>query len=147
MLIIKNQMQLLCVLSRLKTENCGFGLSLSEQVILMTIADRVNHLNKKDKWCCYPSISRLASDTNMSERTASSAISNLSKLGFISYKKGNSSQTNQYKIDVERIGAMFNQPMRYATDVKTTGVAIKKTHRANQADKSIWGDDEETLPF
>ena len=147
MLIIKNQMQLLCVLSRLKTENCGFGLSLSEQVILMTIADRVNHLNKKDKWCCYPSISRLASDTNMSERTASSAISNLSKLGFISYKKGNSSQTNQYKIDVERIGAMFNQPMRYATDVKTTGVAIKKTHRANQADKSIWDDDEETLPF
>jgi len=147
MLIIKNQMQLLCVLSRLKTENCGFGLSLSEQVILMTIADRVNHLNKKDKWCCYPSISRLASDTNMSERTASSAISNLSKLGFISYKKGNSSQTNQYKIDVERIGVMFNQPMRYATDVKTTGVAIKKTHRANQADKSIWDDDEETLPF
>ena len=147
MLIIKNQMQLLCVLSRLKTENCGFGLSLSEQVILMTIADRVNHLNKKDKWCCYPSISRLASDTNMSERTASSAISNLSKLGFISYKKGNSSQTNQYKIDVERIGVMFNQPMRYATDVKTTGVAIKKTHRANQADKSIWCDDEETLPF
>jgi len=113
----------------------------------MTIADRVNHLNKKDKWCCYPSISRLASDTNMSERTASSAISNLSKLGFISYKKGNSSQTNQYKIDVERIGAMFNHPMRYATDVKTTGVAIKKTHRANQADKSIWDDDEETLPF
>ena len=147
MLIIKNQMQLLCVLSRLKTENCGFGLSLSEQVILMTIADRVNHLNKKDKWCCYPSISRLASDTNMSERTASSAISNLSKLGFISYKKGNSSQTNQYKIDVERIGVMFNQPMRYATDVKTTGVSIKKTHRANQADKSIWDDDEETLPF
>ena len=147
MLIIKNQMQLLCVLSRLKTENCGFGLSLSEQVILMTIADRVNHLNKKDKWCCYPSISRLASDTNMSERTASSAISNLSKLGFISYKKGNSSQTNQYKIDVERIGAMFNQPMRYATDVKVNSVSIKKTHRANQADKSIWGDDEETLPF
>lgn len=127
MLIIKNQMQLLCVLSRLKTENGGFGLSLSEQVILMTIADRVNHLNKKDKWCCYPSISRLASDTNMSERTASSAISNLSKLGFISYKKGNSSQTNQYKIDVERIGAMFNQPMRYATDVKTNSVAIKET--------------------
>lgn len=127
MLIIKNQMQLLCVLSRLKTENGGFGLSLSEQVILMTIADRVNHLNKKDKWCCYPSISRLASDTNMSERTASSAISNLSKLGFISYKKGNSCQTNQYKINVDRIGAMFNQPMRYATDVKTNSVAIKET--------------------
>ena len=52
-----------------------------------------------------------------------------------------------YKIDVERIGVMFNHPMRYATDVKVNSVSIKKTHRANQADKSIWDDDEETLPF
>jgi len=143
MLIIKNQMQLLCVLSRLKTENGGFGLSLSEQVILMTIADRVNHLNKKDKWCCYPSISRLASDTNMSERTASSAISNLSKLGFISYKKGNSCQTNQYKINVDRIGAMFNQPMRYATDVKVNSVVIKET----DCDKIRLDDDDVITDF
>ena len=144
MMLIKNQMHLVCVLTRLKHKSKGFGLSVNEQVVLMAIADRVNHIKRHiDSWCCYPSAKQIAEDTNQGERTVYRAIANLSELGFIDYKTGTNGKNNLYKINIETIGAKFNYPMRYITDVKT----ISDVHRANQADKSIWDDDEETLPF
>ena len=144
MILIKNQIHLVCVLTRLKHKSKGFGLSANEQVVLMAIADRVNHIKRHiDSWCCYPSAKQIAEDTNQGERTVYRAIANLSELGFIDYKTGTNGKNNLYKINIETIGAKFNYPMRYITDVKNQSVV----HMANQADKIIWDDDEETLPF
>ena len=144
MILIKNQMHLVCVLTRLKHKSKGFGLSVNEQSVLIAIADKVNHLKRHiDNWCCYPSVKQIAEETNQSERTVHRAIANLSELGFIEYKTGTQGKNNLYKINIETIGVKFNCPMMYITDVKnTSGV-----HRANQTDKIVWDDDEETLPF
>ena len=147
MVIIKTQQQLFCTVGRLllKKQN---DLNELEKIVLLFLCDSVNHTHYGDKkWTCFYTQQKLAECIGKSERTVRSAIKVLYDKGYIVYDKGNSYHANVYKIDVERIGVMFNHPMRYATDVKVNSVSIKKTHRANQADKSIWGDDEETLPF
>ena len=139
MILIKNQMHLVCILTRLKHKSKGFGLSVNEQAVLIAIADKVNHLKRHiDSWCCYPSVKQIAEETNQGERTVHRAIANLSELGFIEYKTGTQGKNNLYKIDVESIGAKFNYPMRYATDVKNTNVAHKETHR----DRIVLDDDD-----
>ena len=145
--IIKTQQQLFCTVGRLllKKQN---DLNELEKIVLLFLCDSVNHTHYGDKkWTCFYTQQKLAECIGKSERTVRSAIKVLYDKGYIVYDKGNSYHANVYKIDVERIGVMFNHPMRYATDVKVNSVSIKKTHRANQADKSIWDDDEETLPF
>ena len=147
MVIIKTQQQLFCTVGRLllKKQN---DLNELEKIVLLFLCDSVNHTHYGDKkWTCFYTQQKLAECIGKSERTVRSAIKVLYDKGYIVYDKGNSYHANVYKIDVERIGVMFNHPMRYATDVKVNSVSIKKTHRANQADKSIWDDDEETLPF
>ena len=130
MILIKNQMHLVCILTRLKHKSKGFGLSVNEQAVLIAIADKVNHLKRHiDSWCCYPSVKQIAEETNQGERTVHRAIANLSELDFIEYKTGTQGKNNLYKIDVESIGVKFNYPMRYATDVKNTNVAHKETHK------------------
>ena len=133
MLFIKNESHLLFVLNRLKNNHKGFGLSVNEQVVLLYLADKVGY-----DWYCNPPIKQIAEDTNQGERTVHRAITKLSEIGFIDYKTGTHGRSNLYKINIETIGAKFNYPMRYITDVKT----ISDAHRANQADKSIWDDDE-----
>lgn len=144
MILIKNQMHLVCVLTRLKHKNKGFGLNVNEQAVLIAIADKVNHLKRHiDSWCCYPSVKQIAEETNQGERTVHRAIANLSEIGFIEYKTGTQGRNNLYKINIETIGAKFNYPMMYITDVKNTYVAHKET----SVDSIVWDDDDENLPF
>ena len=133
-------MHLVCVLTRLKLKNKGFGLSVNEQAVLIAIADKVNHLKRHiDSWCCYPSVKQIAEETNQSERTVHRAIANLSELGFIEYKTGTQGKNNLYKINIETIGAKFNYPMRYATDVKVNTYVPRKETSAD------WLDDDDDV--
>ena len=131
--IIKTQQQLFCTVGRLllKKQN---ELNELEKIVLLFLCDSVNHTHYGDKkWTCFYTQQKLAECIGKSERTVRSAIKVLYDKGYIVYDKGNSYHANVYKIDVERIGVMFNHPMRYATDVKVNSVSIKKTHRANHA--------------
>lgn len=113
MLFIKNESHLLFVLNRLKNNRKGFGLSLSEQVVLLYLADKVGY-----DWYCNPTVKQIAEETNQGERTVHRAITNLSKLGFIEYKTGKHGRSNLYKINIETIGDTFNYPMRYIANAE-----------------------------
>lgn len=113
MLFIKNGSHLLFVLNRLKNNCKGFGLSLSEQVVLLYLADKVCN-----DWYCNPTVKQIAEETNQGERTVHRAIANLSEIGFIEYKTGSHGRSNLYKISIEAIGDMFDYPMRYVTNTE-----------------------------
>lgn len=143
--IIKTQQQLFCTVGRLllKKQN---DLNELEKIVLLFLCDSVNHTHYGDKqWTCFYTQQKLAECIGKSERTVRGAIKVLYDKGYIAYDKGNSYHANVYKVDVERIGVMFNHPMRYATDVKVNSVAIKET----DCDRIIWRDDDDNnnLPF
>lgn len=141
--IIKTQQQLFCTVGRLllKKQN---DLNELEKIVLLFLCDSVNHTHYVDKqWTCFYTQQKLAECIGKSERTVRGAIKVLYDKGYIVYDKGNSYHANVYKVDVERIGAAFNHPMRYATDVKVNSIVIKET----DCDKIRVDDDDVITDF
>lgn len=113
MLEIRTQMELQNFITR-KVKCDVSGLSGYQRLFLIEIADRVNHLHIGTKvWCCWPSVESIGNCIGIGKTKTNELIVSLRKLGVLEYKKGNSSCSNEYRIDVTKLGQLVGVEVRY----------------------------------
>ena len=117
MLEIRTQMELQHFITR-KMKCDVSGLNGYQRLLLIEIADRVNHKHSYEKqWRCWPSVDVISKSLGLGKTKTNEVIGSLCKLGVLEYKKGNSRVGNEYKINVAALGKLIGEDVKYYGDV------------------------------
>lgn len=113
MLEIRTQMELQHFITR-KVKCDVSGLNGYQRLLLIEIADRVNHKHSYEKqWRCWPSVDVISKSLGLGKTKTNEIIGSLCKLGVLEYKKGNSRIGNEYKINVTELGKLVGIEVKY----------------------------------
>ncbi len=114
------------------------------KIVLLMLADRTN----KDTGRCDPSITRLADDCGMSERSTRNAIRELEKLGLIeTIHRSNEGVNlpNHYRLKIQDlVGVGHDMPQGTAGDAPGVGHDVPTNQEVKPVNKPITVDDAKT---